>query len=239
MRIIFFNIWHGQIWTGLEKFLKEQSSKTDIFCFLEVNPKLEKKLENLLGNFVAIYDKGIKTVYLNGVIDGRGIFVKNGIEVEKSEKQSLFRVYPTDVGGFLYAKLNIRGKVLFLGEVHGKASPGTKMDTSVRIKQSEKIINFFNNKKGPKIIGGDFNLNPDTKSVALFEETGYRNLIKDFKIKSTRNNISWENFKDVPGFVKQYFADYVFVSPDVKVKNFEVPYIEVSDHLPQILDFEI
>ena len=39
-------------------------------------------------------------------------------------------------------------------------------------------------------------------------------------------------------FGKQHFADYVFVSKDVKVKKFEVPYLEISDHLPLILDFE-
>lgn len=109
----------------------------------------------------------------------------------------------------------------------------------MRLRQSEKIINFFNDKKGLKIIGGDFNLNPDTKSVMMFEKAGYRNLIKEFDIKSTRNKLSWKQFKNQPDFVKQYFADYVFVSSDVKVKDFTVPYNEISDHLPLILDFDI
>ena len=94
-------------------------------------------------------------------------------------------------------------------------------------------------KVGLKIIGGDFNLNPDTKSVKIFEEVGYKNLIMDFGIKNTRNEISWKQFQNKPGFVKQYFADYVFVSKDVKVRKFEVPYNEISDHLPQILEFEV
>jgi len=34
-------------------------------------------------------------------------------------------------------------------------------------------------------------------------------------------------------------SDYVFVSLEVKVKKFEVPNIEISDHLPLILDFEM
>ena len=34
-------------------------------------------------------------------------------------------------------------------------------------------------------------------------------------------------------------VDYVFVSPEVKVIDFSVPNIEISDHLPLILDFEV
>jgi endonuclease/exonuclease/phosphatase family metal-dependent hydrolase len=68
---------------------------------------------------------------------------------------------------------------------------------------------------------------------------GYRNLIKDFGIKSTRGRICWEQYKHKPGFTKQFFADYIFVSKRVGVKGFQVPHIEISDHLPLILDFEI
>jgi endonuclease/exonuclease/phosphatase family metal-dependent hydrolase len=128
----------------------------------------------------------------------------------------------------------MNGINFWIGNVHGKARPGEKEDTPVRIKQSEKIINYFKDLAGPKIIGGDFNLNPDTKSVEMFEKAGYRNLIKDFGIKNTRNKLSWEQFNNV-----QNFADYCFTSPEVKVKSFKVPYMEISDHLPQILDFEV
>jgi endonuclease/exonuclease/phosphatase family metal-dependent hydrolase len=74
----------------------------------------------------------------------------------------------------------------------------------------------------------------------MFEEAGYKNLIKEFNIKNTRNNTCWEQFKeDVKISGKQHFADYCFTSHDVKVKSFEVPYNEVSDHLPLILDIDI
>jgi endonuclease/exonuclease/phosphatase family metal-dependent hydrolase len=42
-----------------------------------------------------------------------------------------------------------------------------------------------------------------------------------------------------PFYGKQPFADYIFITPDIKVKNFEVPDLEISDHLPMILDFDI
>lgn len=239
MKIIFFNIWHGEVWKGLKDFIQEQSKDTDIFCFLEVDPELQPKLVKILPRFDYYFSKGIKTGYLGGVYEGRSIFVNKNIDIVKSKKVKLFNTHKFDAGGMIYSELEIKGKKLLVGCVHGKAKPGTKVDTRVRLKQSEIIINTFANKNGPKIIGGDFNLNPDTQSVEMIEKAGYRNLIRESGIKATRNKISWENFKHEPSFTKQYFADYCFVSPEVKVGKFKVPYNEISDHLPLILEFDI
>ena len=239
MKIIFFNIWHGEIWNGLKDFIRDQSKDTDIFCFLEVDPELQKKLINILSEFNFYYSKGIKTGYLGGVYEGRSIFVNNKIKLLTNKRIKLFNTHKFDAGGMICSELKIDDKKLFLGCVHGKAKPGTKIDTPVRLKQSEIIISTFADYKGPKIIGGDFNLNSDTTSIKMFDKAGYRNLVREFNIKSTRNKISWKNFKNDPDFVKQYFADYCFVSKDIKIKKFEVPYNEISDHLPLILEFEL
>jgi len=236
MKAIFFNIWHGQVWDKLQKFILDQSITTDIFCFLEVDPELQRKLEINLVGFRPIYHKGIKTTYLGGTITGRSIFIKEGIEVGENETVGIYNDTETDSGGLSYVELRIDGKKLLIGSLHGKAQPGNKLDTPVRLEQSRIVIDFFKNKEGLKIIGGDFNLMPETRSIKMFEEAGYKNLIKEFGIKSTRNSLAWEQFR---GQEKQYFADYVFVSPGVKVKSFEVPHLEVSDHLPLILDFEV
>jgi len=239
MRIIFFNIWHGQGWEALKDFLKENLDKTDIFCFLEVDPELQNKLEKLLIDFKPIYERGIKTDYLGGVVEGRSIFVKRNIKIISKGALELYKITPDDAGGSLFAELEVHGKKFLVQEVHGKTRPGNKLDTKERIEQSKRILEFSKDGIKPRIIGGDFNLMPGTKSIKMIEAAGYTNLIKEFGIKSTRNKISWEQFAKKPGFTKQYFADYVFVSPQIKVKNFEVPYNEVSDHLPLILDFEI
>ncbi len=239
MKIIFFNIWHGKVWKGLKEFILEQSKNTDIFCFLEVDPVLQEKLLKTLPSFNFFYSKGVKTGYWGGIYEGRSVFVKKNADLVKCKRIKLFNTHKFDAGGMIFSELKIKDKTLFLGCVHGKTKPGTKFDTSLRLKQSEIIIDAFKNLNGPKIIGGDFNLNPDTKSIEMIEKAGYVNLIKEFKIKTTRNKISWEEFRDYPGFVKQYFADYVFISPGIKVKKFEVPYKEISDHLPLILEFDL
>ena len=82
------------------------------------------------------------------------------------------------------------------------------------------------------ILCGDFNLRPDTQSMTILE-TKMRNLIKEFGIKTTRNEL----YADLKVF-NDYFADYVLVSPGIKVQNFQVPYVLASDHLPMILEFD-
>lgn len=202
---------------------------------MEYTRDLFDKTSKILNNFNGFIEEGT-LLKLWGVIDSQVIFAQKNLEILSSGKLDIYKNTPTDTGFASYIVFKNDGKIVNLLNVHGKTRPGHKMDTPARIKQSQKIIKFMKDKSGLKIIGGDFNLNPDTKSVRLFEEAGYKNLIKDFGIENTRNKLTWEQF---PNEEKQHFADYVFVSPDVNVKNFEVPYTEVSDHLPQILEFEV
>ncbi len=233
MRIIFLNSWYGKVGSKLHKFIKDQSLEADIFCFTEVDPIWFFKLESLLPDFKGVYTTENK-VELSSHLYGQAVFLKKGFSIKDSSKLDVYRNVINDVGFVEYYSLKFGSKTIHLGNIHGKARPGHKLDTPARLRQSQKIIKLFKDKKGPKIIGGDFNLYPDTKSVRMFEEVGYRNLIRDFGVKNTRNKLSWKQFDNV-----QYFADYCFVSSEVTVKNFEVPYNEISDHLPLILDFEV
>jgi endonuclease/exonuclease/phosphatase (EEP) superfamily protein YafD len=233
MRIIFLNSWFGKVGKPYFDFIKKESLKTDIFCLLEVTPELYLKLKPILSGFNVLYEKG-HNASPDNVLCGQTIFVSKKMQIVMGKKVSIYKQSDRDAGSMQFMEINTNGKKLFLGSVHGKTRPGTKLDTPIRIKQSQKIINLFSEIEDPIIIGGDFNLELKTKSVEMFEEAGYRNLIKDFSIKNTRNELSWKQFNSV-----QNFADYIFTSPEVKVKKFEVPYIEISDHLPLILEFEI
>ncbi len=242
MRIIFLNSWYGTAGKPYFDFIKKESSKTDIFCFMEVSPDLYSKLLLLLKDFNVIYEKG-HLVGSPAIICGQAVFITKEMKIDENGKVSICHPSNKDVGIMQFAKLNIGERIIWLGSLHGKTLPGDKLDTPIRLKQSQKIIDFFEDKPGLKIIGGDFNLYPNTKSIKMFEEAGYRNLIRDFDIQETRNRLSWEQVKEQAKalgwkyFGKQHFADYCFTSPEVKINNFEVPNIEISDHLPLILDF--
>ncbi len=129
-------------------------------------------------------------------------------------------------------ELNMSGKLLTVYNFHGTSFPGSKLDTKKRLKQSAIILDFLKLKKGPIILIGDFNLLPQTQSIKILEEN-YRNLIKEFNIERTRSDLS----SYAKGDDFQKFADYTFVSKDIEIKNFEVPIIEISDHLPMLLEF--
>lgn len=232
MKIIFLNTGHAIAGEPFYHFLKSELKDTDIFCLGEVDTKMFSNLSNLFTDFSGRYVK-------NTPRNGQAVFIKKNIDVLMFEKHHLFKQREKDSGSFITFEIKTEFGNMLIGSVEGKVRPGNKLDTPIRLKQSQSIIESFKISSLPKIILGDFNLLPETKSIQMFKEAGYRNLINEFKIKSTRNEIAWENLKSDHGFVKQHFADYCFVSPDINVKKFEVPDLPISDHLPLILEFEV
>ncbi|MFH1863534.1 MAG: endonuclease/exonuclease/phosphatase family protein [bacterium] len=236
MKIIFLNCWQAKAGKAFFDFVERESETTDIFCFQEVSPDLYLTLTASMSGHKGLY-KSSKILLFDKIKSGQAIFVKKRFKVNASVKIPLYRELRNDIGFMQCISTLVGGKNLWLGNLHGKSRPGHKLDTPARLKQSKIIIDFFKTKKEAKIIGGDFNLLPQTKSIEMFEEGGYVDLIKKFKIPTTRNRLAWNQLKK--NEEKQLFADYVFVSPVVKVKNFSVPNLEISDHTPLILDFEI
>lgn len=106
---------------------------------------------------------------------------------------------------------------------HGLWTGTGKNDTPDRLLQSDTIIAYLKNVTHSFILGGDFNLSPDTMSIKKFEDFGLKNPIKEWGIMSTRTSFfTFEN----------KFADYVFTSKGVDVETFKVLPDEVSDHAP-------
>lgn len=121
------------------------------------------------------------------------------------------------------------GKQYLVGNVHGLWNGIDKLDSEDRLGQSRAINGFFQKKAEEyKLLVGDFNLLPETESIRMLEAT-MRNLIKDYKIQSTRTRLYKHH---------ERFADYVFVTPNLNVNSFEVLTDEVSDHAPLLLDID-
>jgi len=76
---------------------------------------------------------------------------------------------------------------------------------------------------------GDFNLLPETESLRIIEN-GMENLVKDYNVQSTRTSLYTRH--EISG----KFADYIFLSPSIKVKDFKVLPDEVSDHTALFLE---
>lgn len=231
MKIIFLNVWQGKIRDNLEQFLKSQSPDTDIFCFQEAYEKTKPLLRGCLSNFQEMV--ATKPMAFGDNFFAQATYIKKSIPILRSETLLKDR---NETGLGLTVHIRHQEHDLYICNFHGQTYPleDNKLDSSTRLKQSEAIIKSLQSKTGSKIIGGDFNILPEAESIRMFEENGYRDLIKEFKIPTTRNRLSLDLYPE-----KQYFSDYCFVSPDLKVKNFSVPNIEVSDHLPLVLELEL
>lgn len=226
MKIIYLNCWHGKLEDKIIDFLVLHSKTTDIFCLQEVPTLLGNKVEKKLKNFFKVENRSSTNIYSNRLV----IFIRKIIDFETKKNH--------------FIQLYIKKYSLSVINVHGISLPGHKRDTKERVKFSKEIIEFCKKSKNV-VIGGDFNLMPRTKSIKIIEQNGFVNLIRKHNIKKTRNIHAWNQAKEIEKglghkfYGKQKFSDYCFVSKDIKVKSFEVPNVEISDHLPLILEFEV
>src|SRR5258708_34550171 len=126
---------------------------------------------------------------------GEAIFVKNRVKVVGSGG---FHTYVPDsesdkakiepaTGNFLFVKTRVGDDEYAIGNVHGIWLPGSKSDSPKRLEQSKHIESWLKEHPEKKILCGDFNLEPLTKSVAMLDAV-MRDLIKDFKIICSRNS---------------------------------------------------
>jgi endonuclease/exonuclease/phosphatase family metal-dependent hydrolase len=245
MKLITLNTWGARIKEPFTEFIKKHQD-IDIFCFQEIydnareimseeypesNHDLFTELSKLLSGHNGFFRPVLQGVY------GIAIFIKKENQVlEEGEILIHGRNQEGTVNdghhdrNMQWIKFDYEGKIYTVINVHGLWNGKGKNDAPERIAQSRIIREYMDMANSPKILCGDLNLNPDTKSVKMLEE-GMRNLVKDYAVPSTRTSIYFEK----PGKTEK-FADYIFVSPDITVKNFVVLPDEVSDHAALLLE---
>lgn len=119
----------------------------------------------------------------------------------------------------LIIELELENVVFFL--VH------LALGAKTRLKQINQLYRLIKNTKKPIILGGDFNLMLGEVEIELFlEASGLINPNKN----NTPTFPSWKASKHL---------DFILHSPEIKIKEFKVPTVTLSDHLPLIIDFEI
>jgi endonuclease/exonuclease/phosphatase family metal-dependent hydrolase len=257
MRLISLNTWGGRLREPLFDFLAKNREATDIFCLQEIyfskesrpdvvwgTADLAAELGDALRDFsmvgrLANNDDHADVASERDIKTGETIFVRKNFEIVESGG---FHTYASDAesqkekiepvtGNFQFVKIQTPGGLYYIGNVHGLWLPGSKGDTPKRIEQSQRLKTFLEHAPGKKIICGDFNLQPDTKSIGLLE-FGMRDLVKEYNIKTTRNHY----YADMKKYA-DYIADYMFISGEVQVSDFRVLPDEISDHLPLMLEF--
>jgi endonuclease/exonuclease/phosphatase family metal-dependent hydrolase len=251
MHLITLNTWGGR--AGKPELLDffRRNAKTDIFCLQEILSDSYNYKEFDTGldesNIMTQGMQDISTV-LSGHLPyffphhtehyGLLTLVSRNLAVEAQGDVFVYktREYIPEGDVWNHAR-NIAHTTIRMGDTpvtvvnfHGLWNGKGKTDTPDRIAQSQNILRFLEGVDGEIILCGDFNLLPDTESLRMFEDFWLRNLVQEYGVTSTRTS-----FYEKP----EKFADYVFVSKGIAVRDFQVLPDEVSDHAPLFLDFDL
>lgn len=250
MKLISLATWGCRVTEPIFEYIQKNSESTDIFCFQEILKGGVGKIER--GEVKSGYEDisrmlpdhtGYFLEYQDCSYYGESsqtLDFKYGIAcfVRKNLRQSFVAgigLYDPKKKWGDYSGRFAVGSALAVSvedyviiSVHGLWQGSVKGDTEAKIEQSKKILDLAQSINGKKIICGDFNLLPDTKSIQVLSEK-YKNLIGEYKITETRSSLYTKELR---------YSDYVFTDESVKIKDFSVPKIDISDHLPLVLDFE-
>jgi len=243
MKLITLNTWGGVVHKPLLEFLATNKD-LDIFCFQEIfHDTPEEKVKEMTSKVARDLFADIEAVlpdhkgYFRPSLEnyyGIAVFVRKDISVKKEGDIPVYSSGDEKRGyhsrNLQYIEIAEGDESLTIAHVHGLWNGNGKTDTESRLEQSKKIKAFMDSVSGPKILCGDFNLLPDTESLKMLEP-GLRNLIKDYGITCTRTSFYTRS--------TDKYADYMLVSPDIKVIDFKVLPDEVSDHSALLLEFEV
>ena len=253
MKIITLNTWAGRGGKeALLEFFRAHKDTVDIFCLQEIWSAPHNHLEGMKAGGREIKNAEIMVYGLQDISAlltdfvpyfrpqsgdhyGLLLLVRKGIEVKDEGAIYVYKdqdYVPTgDMGNHArriqFVTVEHNGAPLTVVNFHGIWNGMGKTDTEDRLNQSKNIIKFTEDRDGHVALCGDFNLLPETESIKLLEGAGLRNLVTESGVTSTRTSFYTKPEK---------FADYIFVSPELKVNDFKVLPDEVSDHAPLYIE---
>ena len=88
------------------------------------------------------------------------------------------------------------------------------------------IVDYIDKLKGPIVLCGDFNLKPESESLELINAK-LVNHAKERGVLTTRTPLTY----------KTEVCDYIFTSPNIQVKDFQILDDIASDHKALLIEF--
>lgn len=244
MKLISLNTWGGRVHKALLEFFKDNQD-IDIFCLQEIYHNAPKPLVEDLGDRLNLLSEIVPLLpshnlyFKPHVFDhfGLAIFINKNIKVIKEGDIFVFKERKDRLNDFnvnharnlQFLDIETDNGIKTILNFHGLWNGKSKEDTEERMTQASNIAKYIRTISNPCILCGDFNLLPENKSLKIIEDTGMKNLIKEYKITSTRSSHYKKPVK---------FADYALVSNNIKINEFKVLQDEVSDHLAMYIDFD-
>lgn len=233
LKVLSWNIWQGKYLDKIIKFL--ELSSPDIIALQEVIES--ETVENIAKQ---ISDKlGYKYVYCNAFETdrhetvykiGNAILSKYEITSESCHFLSSIDQYKnsaeTEPRVATEVTMKINGKDLRAIAIHLAYSHKFQA-SKMRNLQVDNLIKLLQEDK--TVLMGDFNSNSDGEAVKRVSKVLVNTDKKLTKPTWTVYPFDYRGFKETK---LNHRIDYIFVSKDITVKNFEVGESDGSDHLP-------
>jgi endonuclease/exonuclease/phosphatase family metal-dependent hydrolase len=265
LRLISLNAWGGRLYEPLARYLRD--ADPDVLCLQEVThspeasddwlvyrdgdfelpqrASLYQDVKRLLPDHEAMFSPVARGTLFQGEREiasefGLATFVRKSLSVvgqmlgfvhgdfsptgwgehPRSRNAHAVRVFRYDTGS-----------AVTIVQMHGLRDLAGKGDTDARRAQAHAVVALIEKlaQEGEGLVlCGDLNLLPDSESFEIFGRLGLVDLVTSRGFTDTRT--SW--------YPKENrYADYLLVTPQVKVKNFDVVASpEVSDHRALFLE---
>jgi len=269
MRLVCLNAWGGRLWPAmardlpgfapdilcLQEVTRAPEPCPDWLIYADAERRLEQRAD-LLADVSALFPRHLPlfAAAMRGPLrsaegavfasdHGNAVWVAPRLAVTEALVRFVHGAYRPDGWGeppaprpiqVLRIAMPDRRRSLVLGHLHGLRDPAGKADTPARMRQAEAVIaalRLLRRSGDGVIVAGDLNLLPDSATFRMLGAEGLSDLVTARGFEDTRTSHYLK-----PG----RFADYLLVSPEVRVEAFDVPARpELSDHRLLILDFAL
>ncbi|MCD4771521.1 endonuclease/exonuclease/phosphatase family protein [archaeon] len=214
---------------NLLKICKEISAyKPDVLAFIEIQAKSffrRERYDNIVRKEMKMKHSLIKPKYF---FHGLTRILKytpgikdqsNALFSKKSFCDSEFVYFKEGVKKLIIkASVKVPKKITFL-IVHLALAKGSRQ------KQMEELAEIVRGVKTPIVLAGDFNTFGGKEELDV--------LIKNSRLRKVKESLTF------PAFHPNKVLDHILISPEIRVKNYEVLKLKLSDHLPVMVDFEV
>lgn len=259
LKVISLNLWMGGLlFDEILQFLKQEDPdlillqevyngheialKREHRSFTVLQEKLGYEHSHFAPAFLETIENSEVGVSSQKIEQGNAILSKFPIEAQKTKFYDIpfgdrideFEYYSVTPRNLQHVVLNINS-AFRLHVLNTQGIWGTHGDdTDRRLKMGDFIVNEVDG-KAPLVLAGDFNLNPYTKTVKKIENV----LESVFKSSlETSFNLGRKDLEKDPGYATSA-VDMMFVSRDIKIISQSCPKVDISDHLPLIVEIEV
>ena len=249
IKILVLNLFEGgTFFENIENFIAEE--KPDILLLQEVHgghdTKRERQfrtideLKKLLPKFHYCFAPTFMNNYPEFKVEqGNAIFSKFPMKAQPTifydtphdpDYVPVIEKFPFTPRNLQHVTIELEGKPIHILNTQGIWGLDGG-DSERRLKMSQIIVKEIKDKERV-ILGGDFNVKPDTETIRNVEKQ-LKNVFKN-ELKTSFNM----KHKSLPGYATAV-VDMLFVSWPMKVLDHTCPAVDVSDHLPLVATITI